>query len=177
VAHPDYEEFLAALNARRVRYLLGGAHALALHARPRATKDLDVFIAPTRANATRAAAAIRDFFGGQSPRYTDADSLLAAGVIVQLGVAPVRIDIMSSFGAVRFVDAWRRRVPARFGRIEAHFLSLDDIITEKEYWAREQDVADLVVLRRAKASPKRRSAPPAGRGARAPSPRRAGGDR
>ena len=49
----DFEELLASLNARKVRYLIGGAHALALHARPRATKDLDLFVAPTRANAER----------------------------------------------------------------------------------------------------------------------------
>jgi hypothetical protein len=146
VAHPDYEEFLAELNAHRVRYLIGGAHAVALHARPRATKDLDVFIGPTRANATRAEVAIRAFFGTVPPRYADAASLLDPDTIVQLGTAPVRIDILSSFGALRFPDAWRRRVDAPFGKVPAHYLALDDLIAEKAHWRRPQDVADLVSL-------------------------------
>jgi hypothetical protein len=61
VAHPDYEEFLAAFNEHGVRYLIGGAHALGFHARPRATKHLDIFFAPTSANARRAAAAVASF--------------------------------------------------------------------------------------------------------------------
>lgn len=60
----DYEEFIAVLNAHGVKYLLVGAHAVAFHARPRATKDLDVLIEPTAANARRTLAALRDFFGG-----------------------------------------------------------------------------------------------------------------
>ena len=60
----DYEEFLASLNAHGARYLLVGAHAVAHHARPRATKDLDVYVEPTTENAERVLAAIGDFFGG-----------------------------------------------------------------------------------------------------------------
>ena len=59
----DFEELLASLNSRKVRYLIGGAHALALHARPRATKDLDLFVAPTHANAQKFIEALTDFFG------------------------------------------------------------------------------------------------------------------
>ena len=64
MASQDYEEFIAALNAHGVRYLIVGAHAVAFHARPRATKDLDILIEPTRTNARRVLAASRDFFGG-----------------------------------------------------------------------------------------------------------------
>src|SRR5688572_5011209 len=124
MAHPDFEEFIAALNDERVRYLIGGAHALALHARPRATKDLDVFIAPTQANARRAEAAIKAFFGGVAPHAAAVRHLLDPDTIVQLGVAPVRIDILSRFGAIeKFAGAWKRRVDARFGRVPTHFLS------------------------------------------------------
>jgi len=66
----DYEEFIAALNARGVRYLVVGAHAVAYHARPRATKDLDILLEPTRENALRALTALRDFFGGAGLRPT-----------------------------------------------------------------------------------------------------------
>ena len=64
MASQDYEEFIAALNDHGVRYLIVGAHAVAFHARPRATKDLDILLEPTRANAQKALAALRDFFGG-----------------------------------------------------------------------------------------------------------------
>ena len=60
----DYEEFIAALNDHGVRYLVIGAHAVAFHARPRATKDLDILLDPTPGNAGRALAALRDFLGG-----------------------------------------------------------------------------------------------------------------
>ena len=66
---PDYEEFIAALNAHGVRYLVIGAHAVALHARPRATKDLDILIEPTPDNARKLLAALRDFFGGADLSY------------------------------------------------------------------------------------------------------------
>jgi hypothetical protein len=75
MAYPDFEEFIGALNARDVRYLLIGAHAVAFHARPRATKDLDVYVDPTRANAKRLKAALGDFFGGSPPGYADSDLL------------------------------------------------------------------------------------------------------
>lgn len=65
----DYEEFIAALNAREVRYLIAGSHAVAYHATPRATKDLDIFLDPEPGNAGRALVAMKDFFGGADLGY------------------------------------------------------------------------------------------------------------
>jgi hypothetical protein len=94
MASHDYEEFIAALNAHGVRYLVIGAHAVAFHARPRATKDLDILLEPTPANARKALAALRDFFGGADLGYTVED-LTDPDRIIQLGVAPVRIDLLA----------------------------------------------------------------------------------
>jgi hypothetical protein len=150
MAYPDFEEFIGALNARGVRYLIVGAHAVAFHARPRATKDLDILVDPTAANARRLRAALHDFFGGSPPGYADSD-LLDPDAILQLGVAPVRIDILSKMdGVKRFADAWRRRVEGQFGDVPAHYLSLDDLVAAKTAADREQDRADLVSLRRAR---------------------------
>ncbi len=91
---PDYEEFIAALNAHGVRYLVVGAHAVAFHARPRATKDLDILLEPSPENAWRALAALRDFFGGADLGYTVED-LTDPRWIIQLGVAPIRIDLLA----------------------------------------------------------------------------------
>lgn len=146
----DYEEFLASLNAHGVRYLLVGAHAVAHHARPRATKDLDVYVEPTAENAERVIVAVRDFFGGADIGITAAD-LTAPERVVQLGVAPARIDLLSSLSSIRdFGAAWERRVDARFGSVEAHYIGLDDLIDEKESAGRDQDRADARSLRAAR---------------------------
>lgn len=117
----DYEEFIAALNAHGVRYLVIGAHAVALHAKPRATKDLDLLLEPSAENASRVLAALTECFGGTDLGYTIED-LVSPRWIVQLGVAPVRIDLHSRIPGIRtFETAWSNRVDARFGAVEAHF--------------------------------------------------------
>ena len=143
----DYEEFVESLNASGARYLIIGAHAVAFHARPRATKDFDVFIEPTPGNAERVLVAIRDFLG--SDLGLRIEDLTIPGRIVQLGVAPSRIDILSRLAGPRdFPSAWSSRVDAKFGDVDAHYLSLDDLIEEKEHAGRDQDRADLRSLRR-----------------------------
>jgi len=143
----DYEEFVESLNASGARYLIIGAHAVAFHARPRATKDFDLFIEPTPDNVERVLIAIRDFLG--SDLGLTAQDLTTPGSIVQLGVAPSRIDILSRLASLRdFVSAWESRVDAKFGDVDAHYLSLDDLIQEKERAGRDQDRADLRSLQR-----------------------------
>ena len=78
--------------AQRVRYLLIGAHAVALHARPRATKDLDVLLDPAPPNLRRTLVALSAFFGGADLGYSVED-LADPDAIIQLGLAPVRIDL------------------------------------------------------------------------------------
>ncbi|MBM3334466.1 nucleotidyltransferase [Candidatus Sumerlaeota bacterium] len=150
MASRDYEEFIAAFNRHGVRYLIVGAHAVAFHARPRATKDLDILLDPTATNARRALAALGDFFGAADVGYTVED-LTDPRWIVQLGVAPVRIDLLSHLpGGPRFRSAWKNRVEGRFGDVAAHYLGLNDLIRTKEASGRPQDRADLAVLQRAK---------------------------
>ncbi len=164
MASRDYEEFIAALNAHGVRYLVVGAHAVALHARPRATKDLDFLIEPTPANARRLLAALRDFFGGVDLGYSVED-VTDPQWIIQLGVAPVRIDLISELpGVASFAAAWGSRVSARFGSVPAHYIGLDELIRAKESVHRPQDRADLGILRRAKGGIKLTSRPSQRRG-------------
>jgi len=159
MASRDYEEFIAALNAHGVRYLVVGAHALAYHARPRATKDLDIFLDPTPGNARRALAALRNFFGGADLGYGVKD-LTDPRWVIQLGIAPVRIDLISQLpGCPSFEKAWTNRVEAHFGPVKTHYLGLDDLIRAKEAAGRAQDRADVRTLRRVKsqAQPAKRS--------------------
>ena len=151
MASQDYEEFIAALNAHGARYLVIGAHAVAFHARPRATKDLDILIEPTPENARKVLAALRDFFGGADLNYTTED-MMDPDCIIQLGIAPVRIDLLSMIpGCPDFSTAWKRRVEARFGGVPAQYIGLKDLISNKEATDRPQDRADVGVLRRAAA--------------------------
>lgn len=143
----DFEELLESLNAKKVRYLIGGAHALAFHARPRATKDLDLFVAPTRTNAERFIKALSEFFGGPAPSYVSIKTLLDPNLIIQLGVAPVRVDVLSHFGTLDFAEAWRTRVDAKFGSVDAHYLGREQLIAEKTFFDRPQDRADVAALR------------------------------
>ncbi len=146
----DYEEFIAVLASRGVRYLIIGAHAVAYHARPRATKDLDVLVDPAPENADRVLVALREFFGGADLGYTVHD-LVEPGWIIQLGVAPVRIDLHTQIpGCPSFEAVWANRVEARFGTVPAEYMGLEDLIRAKEATARDQDRADVQALRRAK---------------------------
>ncbi len=146
----DYEEFIESLNANGVKYLLIGAHAVAFHARPRATKDLDILIEASQANARRVLAAMRDFFGGVDLGF-EVEDLINPKTIVQLGVAPVRIDLLSSMVSIQdFEEAWQRRVDAKYGDVDTHYISREDLIAEKEKTGRAQDKADAKTLRRAK---------------------------
>jgi len=143
----DYEEFIAALNAHGVRYLIVGAHAVAFHARPRATKDLDILLDAAQANAKRALATLRDFFGGTDLGYS-ADDLVSPDWILQLGVAPVRIDLFTRLaGCPSFKVVWNNKVEGRFGLVKTWYISLEDLIRAKDAAGRPQDRVDARILR------------------------------
>lgn len=146
--YPDFEEFIESLNAHGVRYLIVGGHAFAYHARPRATKDLDVLLERTPANARRALKALSAFFGGATLSFTLED-LLNPKLVLQLGVAPVRIDLLSDIpGCPSFEAAWKNRVTAKFGDATAFYLSYAHLMDAKKAAGRPQDLADLAVLER-----------------------------
>ncbi len=151
MASRDYEEFIASLNASGVRYLIAGAHAVAFHARPRATKDIDIYHDPSPDAAERILSSIRQFFGGADLGLTVTD-LTNPDTVVQFGVAPLRIDLHSNLLCISsFEEAWANRVDARYGDIEAHYLSLRDLLRAKRASGRQQDKADLRSLQRAMA--------------------------
>jgi hypothetical protein len=147
---PDFEEFIASLNAHRVRYLVVGGYAVGFHARPRATKDIDILVDTSAANARRVLAAIRAFIGATPVGITLA-KLRNPRTLIVLGVAPVRIDILTSIDGVHsFSAAWRRRVTGSYGATRAEYLGLNDLIASKAAAGRLQDLADADVLRRAR---------------------------
>ena len=154
--YPDFEEFIAALNTLKVRYLVVGAHALAHHARPRATKDLDVLLDATPANARKVLQALRAFLGTDLG-YT-IDDLTNPEWFIQLGVAPVRIDLLTQLmGCPKFATLWKNRVAAQFGNVHANFLGFEDLMIAKQAAGRPQDLADLQELQKVKKRTRRKS--------------------
>ena len=143
---PDFEELLALLNRHGVEYLIVGAHALAVHGHVRATKDLDVWVRPSRDNAVKVLEALRAF-GAPLHDLTEED-LTQPGLIFQIGVPPVRIDVVTSIDGVEFEAAWPARVEATIDRLPVPVLSREHLIQNKRASGRLQDLADLERLER-----------------------------
>jgi hypothetical protein len=94
--------------------------------------------------------ALSAFFGGTAPSYVTEESVLDPNIVIQLGVAPVRVDILSHFATITFRQAWKERYDAAFGNVPAHFLGRDHLIAEKQHGNRLQDRADLQSLRKSR---------------------------
>lgn len=140
----DYEEFLELLNKHDIRYCIIGAFALAFHARPRYTKDMDILIDATTDNAKRLLAALREFgFGSLNLSVEDFSS---KGNIIQLGYEPVRIDIITSIKGLEFADIWESRIQGPYGKQTVNFIDRQNLIRSKKLSNRAQDKADLDLL-------------------------------
>jgi hypothetical protein len=152
----DFRDLLRAFVDHEVRFLVVGAYALAVHGRPRATGDLDLWIEATPDNARRAYAALRAF-GAPLHELTLAD-LSTPGVVFQIGVTPLRIDILTDITGVRFAEAWPRRLPAVFGDVPVPVIGREDFLANKRATGRLKDRADAARLERP--SRGRRARPP-----------------
>jgi hypothetical protein len=141
----DFRDLFAALNDAGAEYLIVGAHALAAHGHVRATKDIDVWVRCDPENATRVYRALQVF--GASLASLTATDLATPGIIFQIGVAPVRIDILTVISGVTFEEAWPARVRARYGDQDIAVLSREHLIQNKLASGRLQDLADVERLR------------------------------
>ena len=143
--NPDFKDLLVEFNAHRVEFLVVGAHALAAHGYVRATKDLDLWVRPTPENAKRTLAALASF-GAALHDLTEED-LSTPGVIFQMGVQPIRIDVITAIDGVEFDEAWADRMETNFAGIPAGVLSRDHLIQNKQAAGRPQDLVDVEWLR------------------------------
>jgi len=142
--YPDFKELLLAFNAHNVEYLIVGAHALAAHGHVRATKDLDLWVRPEQSNAQKVLQALSDF--GAPLSELTVDDLSRKQTIFQIGVPPLRIDIITNIDGVEFADAWPDRVETSFGGVPAFVISRHHLITNKKTAGRLQDLADVQQL-------------------------------
>ena len=137
----DFRDLLAEFNARNVEFLVVGAHALAAHGHVRATEDLDVWVRPEGENAKRVLDALRAF-GVPLHDLTEKD-LTTPGVVFQIGVAPLRIDVLTAIDGVDFAEAWPSRLVAKFADQPIAVLSKEHLIKNKRAVGRTQDLADV----------------------------------
>jgi hypothetical protein len=133
------------LNRHGAKAIVVGAHAVAFHAKPRFTKDFDLFVEPSAENAARLLRALDDFgFGTLGLELADFTS---PGMVVQLGVAPARIDIANAIDGLTFEDAWAGKVAGTYGQQPVWYIGRADLIRNKTAAGRPQDLADLAWLR------------------------------
>jgi hypothetical protein len=141
---PDHHDMLAALADAGAAYLLVGAHALAVHGHPRATGDLDVWVRRTPANAARVLRALRAF--GAPLAGVTASDFLTPDLVVQIGVAPHRVDLLTAVDGLTFEEAWPDRLVIDLDGLAVPVVSRAHLIRTKRATGRPQDLADVARL-------------------------------
>jgi len=140
----DFKDLLESFNKNEVEYIIVGAYALAMHGAPRYTGDLDILVKPDRDNAKRIVTALKEF-GFESEDLTVSDFEKPEKVI-QLGVPPVRVDIITSITGVSWPDANAHRVEGNYGNLRVYYIGLKQLIANKKALGRKKDLADLEAL-------------------------------
>jgi hypothetical protein len=149
----DFRDLLVELVDASARFLVVGAYAVAVHGHPRATKAIDVWVDPTAANATRVYAALARFGAPVAQFEITPDDLETYDGVLQLGVAPFRIDILTRIGGVGFADAWEDRTEIEVEGRKVPVLGLRTRLENKRFTGRLQDLADVEALERIKHIP------------------------
>ena len=129
--NPHYKELLQLLNEFHVEYLIVGGYAVMKYGEPRYTKDLDVWVNNSPQNSERLVAALKKFGAPLEHDRITAETFTGTQVVYQIGIAPVRIDILTAITGVEFHHAWGKRVAGTFFGVPVHFISLDDLVTNK----------------------------------------------
>ena len=142
--HPDFRDLLALLNEHEVEYLIVGGYALAFHGAPRFTGDIDVFVRPEPQNAKRILNALADF--GFPFSDLSLDDFQSPDKVVQLGVPPVRVDLITSISGVSWEEAQAHKEPGLFGDVPVSYIGRTEFVANKRASARKKDLADLEAL-------------------------------
>ena len=138
---PDFKEFLQLLNDHHVEYLLIGGYAVGYHGYPRATADMDIWIARNPENAENVVTSLREF-GFDLPDLS-ADLFLKEDVIVRMGVPPVRIELMTTISGVTFQECYTERVVAELDGVQVSLISSKHLKINKKACGRHTDLNDL----------------------------------
>ncbi|GAA4468797.1 nucleotidyl transferase AbiEii/AbiGii toxin family protein [Nemorincola caseinilytica] len=150
----DLADFIELLNRHKVRYMVVGGYALAFHGKPRYTGDIDIWIEISEKNAAKLLRVIRDF--GMTALGFVKEDFLKEGYISQIGMPPLRIDILNSIDGVAFAEAYERAEVVEMDHIKIYYISLRDFIKNKEATGRKKDLADIKEIKGAAAGKKKR---------------------
>jgi hypothetical protein len=142
----DFRDLLRALREAQARFLVVGAHAMAVHGVPRATGDLDVWVAVSPENADRVLDALARFGMPLLAMGISRSDFLREDRVVQIGLPPRRIDLLTSISGVGFEEAWEGRITRELEGMEVAFLGRDALVRNKRASGRAKDRADLEAL-------------------------------
>jgi predicted nucleotidyltransferase len=141
VLAPDFKEFLKLLNLKRIEYLLIGGYAVGYYGYPRATADMDIWIAVSPQNAKKMMGVIKDF-GMEGPALEEG-LFLQSGKIIRMGNPPVRIEVLTEISGVRFGPCYARRKEVKIDDVKVKLISLKDLLKNKKASGRYKDLADI----------------------------------
>lgn len=142
----DFRDILSCLKTEEVEFIVVGAYALATHGFPRATGDIDIWVRNSPVNARKTFQALLKF-GAPLTDLSEAD-LTSPDVVLQIGVEPCRIDLMTGIDGVEFDHAWMNKVGVLIEDLEIYVLSKADLLTNKLAAGREQDQGDIAWLKK-----------------------------
>jgi len=141
---PDYKELFELFNARKVDYVIVGSYALAFHGTPRFAGDIDIFVKSDSKNAGRILAVLKELgFGSLDLNKSDFQQ---PDQLIQLGVPPVCVDLLTSLTGVPWQQADSGKVEAAYGNVPVYFLGRSEFIANKKALARTKDLADIEAL-------------------------------
>lgn len=139
--HPDFKDFLRLLHSHNVKYLLVGGYAVGYHGYPRATGDMDIWIALDETNADKAVKVLQEF--GMSQGEVSKELFLEKDKVIRMGFPPVRIEVITGASGVDFNDCYSRRKHVSIDKIPITFISLEDLKINKKASGRYKDLEDL----------------------------------
>lgn len=140
----DFLDLLRAFIDHDVRFMVVGAYALGVHGRPRATGDLDVWVDPTPENAERLVRALEQF--GAPMAQVSAADFSRPGIVFQMGLPPLRIDVLTELSGLAFGEAWPGRTQAAFGPLSVDVIGREAFIKNKRASGRGKDLGDIEAL-------------------------------
>ena len=138
---PDFKEFLRLLNEKQVEYLLIGGYAVGYYGYPRATADMDIWIAVHPQNAAKLVDTLKEF-GFDLPELTE-ELFLRENQIIRMGIPPMRLEITTSISGVTFEECYQARLTARIDGVQTNLISLEHLKINKKASGRYKDLNDL----------------------------------
>lgn len=144
--NPDFKDMLSCLKDEEAEFIIVGAYALAAHGFPRATGDIDIWIKNSSDNAQKVMRALVQF-GAPTSNLTEQD-LTSPDMIIQIGVEPCRIDLITNISGVEFNQAWENKVSVAIDDLEIFILSKADLLRNKTVVNRDKDQGDISWLKK-----------------------------